>query len=80
MKKISLKNLNLKEVEQLSREQLRDVLGGWTGGTSETGEPPETGEEHCEFECKCEDGTSKAIDCVGLTTEVVLEECLDFCS
>ncbi|QNL49826.1 rSAM-modified peptide [Olivibacter sp. SDN3] len=28
MKKISLKNLNLKEVEQLSREQLKDVFGG----------------------------------------------------
>ena len=27
MKKISLKNLNLKEVEQLSREQLKSVLG-----------------------------------------------------
>ncbi|GEM_PF-1010337 len=26
--KISLKNLNLKEVEKLTREQLKDVLGG----------------------------------------------------
>lgn len=34
MKKISLKNLNLKEVEQLSREQLIGVLGGFAGGTS----------------------------------------------
>jgi len=33
MKKISLKNLNLKEVEQLSREQLKDVLGGATAAT-----------------------------------------------
>ncbi len=35
MKKISLKNLNLNEVEQLSREQLKNVLGGeveTTGG------------------------------------------------
>ena len=32
MKKISLKNLNLNEVEQLSREQLKNVLGGFTGG------------------------------------------------
>lgn len=37
MKKISLKNLNLKEVEQLSREQLKNVLGGFTGGTGGTG-------------------------------------------
>lgn len=36
MKKISLKNLNLKEVEQLSREQLKNVLGGFaaSGGTT----------------------------------------------
>lgn len=31
MKKISFKNLNLKEVEQLSREQLKNVLGGLSG-------------------------------------------------
>lgn len=36
MKKISLKNLNLKEVEQLSREQLKNVLGGWADGTRTT--------------------------------------------
>jgi len=36
MNKISLKNLNLKEVEQLSREQLKSVLGGFTGGTGGT--------------------------------------------
>jgi natural product precursor len=34
MKKISLKNLNLKEVEQLSREQLKNVLGGYTDETT----------------------------------------------
>ena len=28
MKRISLKSLNLKEVEQLSRNQLKDVIGG----------------------------------------------------
>lgn len=33
MRKITLKNLNLVEVEQLSKEQLRDVLGGYVGGT-----------------------------------------------
>lgn len=36
MKKISLKNLNLKEVEQLSGEQLKNVLGGFIGGTGPT--------------------------------------------
>lgn len=33
MKKISLKNLNLKEVDQLSREQLKNVLGGSSVGS-----------------------------------------------
>ncbi|WP_140937582.1 TIGR04149 family rSAM-modified RiPP [Sphingobacterium lumbrici] len=33
-KKISLKNLNIKEVEQLSRTQLRNVLGGYSGETT----------------------------------------------
>ena len=37
MKKISLENLNLKEIEQLSREQLKDVLGGWSISTAQTG-------------------------------------------
>ncbi|KGE13336.1 hypothetical protein [Sphingobacterium deserti] len=36
MQKISLKNLNLKEVEKLSREQLKDVLGGNLGSGSPT--------------------------------------------
>lgn len=33
MKKISLKNLNLKEVNQLSREQLKNILGGSGSGS-----------------------------------------------
>lgn len=33
MKKISLKNLNLKEVEQLSRVQLKSFLGGDGSGS-----------------------------------------------
>lgn len=50
MKKISLKSLNLKEVEQLSREQLKNVMGGWTGGSDQTGE---TGEETVPEAPKC---------------------------
>ncbi len=34
--KISLKNLNLKEVERLSREQLKDVFGGQVRTTGAT--------------------------------------------
>lgn len=37
MKKISLKNLNLSETETLSREQLKNVLGGaGSGSTTDT--------------------------------------------
>lgn len=48
MKKISLKNLNLKEVEQLSKEQLKDVLGG---------------SAYVTIECKCPNGQSHIIAC-----------------
>lgn len=34
MKKISLKNLNLSGVDQLSKEQLKGVLGGFNGSGS----------------------------------------------
>lgn len=45
MNKISLKNHNLKEVDQLSREQLKGVLGGYTGTTGGTGTGGETTSE-----------------------------------
>lgn len=52
MRKISLKNLNLKEVEQLSREQLKNVLGGFTGGTDMGTDPGTTeGENLCTDSC-----------------------------
>lgn len=48
MKKISLKNLNLKEVEQLSREQLKNVLGGYADtSTSSGGGGCPTGQAKC---------------------------------
>lgn len=50
MKKISLKNLNLKEVEQLSREQLKNVLGGFTGGTG-TDDGETTAEDDEDAKC-----------------------------
>ena len=37
MKKISFKSINLKEVEQLSREQLKSVLGGFTASGGQNG-------------------------------------------
>ena len=48
MIKISLKNLNLKKIEQLSREQLKNVLGGYTGGTGRSEEmTSQTPKSHC---------------------------------
>ena len=52
MKKISLKNLNLNETEALSREQLKNVLGGYGGGTTGT-IPLPTGGPNCSFTCEC---------------------------
>lgn len=64
MKKISLKNLNLNELEQLSREQLKNVLGGSTDGTDAT-VPPES---KCNCNSKVDCPTSpgqKPQDCMG---------------
>lgn len=36
MKKNSLKNLHLESVDQLSREQLKNVLGGYSNNTTAT--------------------------------------------
>jgi hypothetical protein len=52
MNKISLKNLNLKEVEQLSREQLKNVLGGFSGGTGETSGPGGSNGDPCPEFCE----------------------------
>jgi len=77
MKKISLKNLNLKEVEQLSRVQLKNVLGGYTGTSHPVTDPPtepppqcncnspyDCGEEaHDKYTCDswCTGGTGKGV-------------------
>lgn len=37
MKKISLKNLNLKEVKQLSRKELKEVFAGYSGSGEDCG-------------------------------------------
>jgi len=42
MKKISLDNINLDEIEQLSREQLKNVLGGFMYNTTGNGGGGET--------------------------------------
>lgn len=55
MKKISLKNLNLDEVEQLSRDQLKNVLGGYSAGT--TGAPA-----YCAASCTCPSGYISNVD------------------
>lgn len=61
MKKISLKSLNLKEVEQLSREQLKNVLGG-SGAESVT---VAKCDGHCTKHSQC---PSECSDCSNYTT------------
>lgn len=60
MKKISLKTLNLKEIETLTREQLRDVLGGTFMSTSDS---PSTTSDKCESNCENSGGSCKTSDC-----------------
>jgi natural product precursor len=61
MKKISLKNLNLKEVDQLSREQLKNVLGGNIGGTG-TDETTTGGPSTTEDDKPCSGPCEKKVD------------------
>ena len=81
MNKISLKNLNLKEVEQLSREQLKNVLGGFTGGAGGTGTDEGTTESPCHRpECDAEDECEVASNCGFLgeyTCDSVTVECCE---
>lgn len=67
MKKISLKNLNLKEVEQLSREQLKGVLGGFTGTTGGTGtdDGGTTEAPGCLCSCDNHEGSWRSESCEG---------------
>lgn len=64
MKKITLKNLNLKEVEQLSREQLKDVLGGGSLVSSEFS-------TDCQKKCKSSEGSCVTVECKPGTCSVV---------
>lgn len=60
MKKISLKTLNLKEIETLTREQLRDVLGGTFMATSGS---ESTTSDNCEIKCESSGDSCKTSDC-----------------
>ncbi len=68
--KISLKNLNLKEVEKLTREQLKDVLGGQTQQTTGIGV----------VDCQCGDGRGTVLACDELDYESCLSLCSSFCN
>ena len=90
MKQLSLKNLNLKEVEQLSGEQLKNVLGGYTYGTNTDGGDGGTGGgTECSYDppnyfCDCGNGKSAGIDkCssgCGEDTSCLEARCTDYCS
>lgn len=76
MNKISLKNLNLKEVEQLSREQLKNVLGGFTGGTGGTGTDGGTTGGCGIADCSCDNGNPGTVIACD---EISCEECVALC-
>lgn len=64
MKKISLKDLNFKDFEKLSKDQLKNVLGGFDGsGSGEDGsyDGPPTGT--CIATCGTEGGSSWEVTC-----------------
>ena len=64
MKRISLRNLNLNAVEQLSKAQLKDVFGGISS--------PAT------VPCNCDNGNSGSVSCN--TAIECAQNCWDFCS
>lgn len=56
MKKISLKDINLNGIEQLSRDELKKVLGGFDGGYGGYGDGGYGGVASCSAECYCPTG------------------------
>lgn len=59
MRKISLKNLNIQEVEPLSRNQLKDVLGGYTTAGKVSCIP---GVNICNSDCPCRDAADWCVN------------------
>lgn len=76
MKKISLKNLNLNEVDQLSREQLKNVLGGYTVGTSSgiTTEKVTTN-----YDCNCSSGKHCFVSVANNPTSDQIKQACESC-
>jgi len=62
MKKISLKNLDFAKTEQLTRDQLKNVMGGFFNGssTTDTVTITKTGKYKC-----CPEGGSNSEQCSG---------------
>lgn len=74
--------MNLNETEALSREQLKNVLGGYGGGTTVT-IPLPTGGSNCSFTCECigTDGSyyNISVSCAGLTSDQMVGLCDSKC-
>lgn len=68
MKKISLKNLNFKEVEQLSRQQLKDVMGGVQGSGNSCNTHSTSS---CGGSCTTSIGTPGKCDTVSINGAVI---------
>ncbi|MGO1595002.1 MAG: TIGR04149 family rSAM-modified RiPP [Sphingobacterium sp.] len=64
MKKISLKTLNLRGVEQLSRTQLKDVMGGGAQGSN--------------IPCYCDGGYTCSVSGSG-TAQDAVDACIYCC-
>ncbi|WP_145855549.1 hypothetical protein [Pedobacter suwonensis] len=83
MKKISLKDLVRSEIEPLSREQLKNVMGGMISAVTTTTARPAattaTGGDDCSYRCNCQNGTSVNIDCKGMTTAQIIALCVRMC-
>lgn len=77
MKKISLQDLIQTEMEPLSRDQLKNVMGGTVGAvtTTTTNRPMP-----CTYKCTCENGLYANIDCQGMTTQQIVDTCIRMCN
>jgi len=80
MKKISLQDLVQTEMEPLSREQLKNVIGGMISNGGVTTTAPATTTKPCSFKCTCANGLYSIIDCTGSTSAQVLAICEQTCA
>jgi len=80
MKKISLQDLIQSKIEPLSREQLKNVMGGMISAvTTTTVRAVTTTLAECTYRCRCSSGLYANIDCKGMTTAQIIALCEQMC-